>query len=293
MDAPLVQIVEERIAATAPPDADWPLLVLAACEGPDQLERTLGGAPVEAPRRLPTAKKPRAKRAASTQAGAEAQPAEPAEPLGAYLRSVTVEGFRGIGARQTLHLTPGPGLTLVVGRNGSGKSSFAEGLEILLTGENWRWAKRSRVWKEGWRNLHHRTRTEVQAEVAVEGENGATTITRTWPDGADLTGSQASVRLPSKGARTDLAALGWTQAMESHRPFLSYNELSAMFEGPTELHDRLSAVLGLGALEDAAKLLATARLDRERDLKASRAELVPLLGRWASGGWAVVGATRA
>ena len=46
---------------------------------------------------------------------------------GAYLTSLTVEGFRGIGPRQTLTLTPGPGLTIVVGRNGSGKSSFAEG----------------------------------------------------------------------------------------------------------------------------------------------------------------------
>ena len=31
---------------------------------------------------------------------------------------------------------PGPGLTLVVGRNGSGKSSFAEGIEVALTGHN-------------------------------------------------------------------------------------------------------------------------------------------------------------
>ena len=53
---------------------------------------------------------------------------------GATLTEITVEGFRGIGPRRSLRLTPGPGLTLVVGRNGSGKSSFAEGVEILLTG---------------------------------------------------------------------------------------------------------------------------------------------------------------
>ena len=211
---------------------------------------------------------------ASTDATAESD-----EPLGAYLRSITVEGFRGIGARQTLNVQPGPGLTLVVGRNGSGKSSFAEGLEILLTGENWRWAKRSKVWKEGWRNLHHRVKTEVAAEIAVEGEKGVATITRTWPDGADLTQSEASVRLPSKTGRTDLSALGWTQAMESYRPFLSYNELSAMFEGPTELHDRLSAILGLGQLDDAAKTLGAARLERDRELRAVKAELQPLVGR--------------
>lgn len=68
---------------------------------------------------------------------------------------ITAQGFRGIGPEATLDLTPGPGLTLVVGRNGSGKSSFAEGLELLLTGDTYRWSQRSKVWRDGWRNLHH------------------------------------------------------------------------------------------------------------------------------------------
>jgi hypothetical protein len=48
------------------------------------------------------------------------------DPVGAYLSSVTVRGFRGIGPAATLKVKQGPGLTLVVGRNGSGKSSFAD-----------------------------------------------------------------------------------------------------------------------------------------------------------------------
>jgi chromosome segregation ATPase len=62
-----------------------------------------------------------------------------------FLRRITAQGFRGIGPKATLDLTPGPGLTLVVGRNGSGKSSFAEGLELLLTGDTYRWSQRSKV----------------------------------------------------------------------------------------------------------------------------------------------------
>jgi len=57
------------------------------------------------------------------------------EPAGAYLQSLTVSGFRGIGEPATLRLQHGPGLTVVIGRNGSGKSSFAEALEVLLTGQ--------------------------------------------------------------------------------------------------------------------------------------------------------------
>ena len=74
-------------------------------------------------------------------------------PVGAYLESVAVTAFRGVGPTCELHLQPGPGLTLVVGRNGSGKSSFAEAAEFALTGDSLRWSGKSQEWKSGWRNL--------------------------------------------------------------------------------------------------------------------------------------------
>ena len=86
-----------------------------------------------------------------------------------WLRSVTVEGFRGIGAPATLTLEPSPGLTVVVGRNGSGKSSFAEGLELLMTGRLKRWEKRPKAWTETWQCLHHDGPTKLSAELAIEG----------------------------------------------------------------------------------------------------------------------------
>src|SRR5688500_438775 len=250
MDAELLRLVEERLSACGNEDAAWAMLVLAACERPESIDKVLGGERV-AKRKRPT------RRARDT-----------AEPLGAYLRSITVEGFRGVGPAKTLELTPGPGLTLVIGRNGSGKSSFAEALEILLTGANWRWQYRSVIWGTGWRNLHHAKPTEVSAQFGVEGQSGVTTLTRKWDDDAELQDSQLHLTLPSK-RDTDPATLGWSSALESYRPFLSYNELGSMFdEGPTKLHDRLSKILGLGDLDYAESLLRQARLDREARLSA-------------------------
>jgi hypothetical protein len=55
-----------------------------------------------------------------------------------FLTSISVVGFRGIGRQARLDLYPAPGLMVVSGRNGSGKSSFAEALELALTGTSYR-----------------------------------------------------------------------------------------------------------------------------------------------------------
>jgi hypothetical protein len=46
-----------------------------------------------------------------------------ADPVGAYLTTISVAGFRGVGPKTSLELSPGPGLVIVAGRNGCGSSS--------------------------------------------------------------------------------------------------------------------------------------------------------------------------
>ena len=160
MDEAVYRIVVDQVSQAGLSD-DVGLLVLAACEGQDQLDAVLGGEPMPRPR-----------------AGEDTGEGE---PVGAYLGSVRVEGFRGIGPEATVGLAPGPGLILVVGRNGSGKSSFAEALELLLTRDSRRWSKpRSAVWREGWRNVHHTGQTRLLADLIIDGQAGPTRVTRSW-----------------------------------------------------------------------------------------------------------------
>ena len=197
---------------------------------------------------------------------------EPSDDIGdqggagptAFLRSITVEGFRGIGPTAVLTFPAGPGLTLVVGRNGSGKSSFAEALELLLTGDSHRWAKRTSIWKEGWQNLHHPDGTAVEAEFDVAGSPGPLSVRRAWPPGSAL-GDAAPATAQVKGEpQRPYSELGWGPALSTFRPFLSYNELGSILdEGPSKLFDALSKVLGLDDLVDVAKQVADARKDAE------------------------------
>jgi recombinational DNA repair ATPase RecF len=257
VDPGLQRIVRARLEADGSLGNGWGELVLGALGGRDGLEARLAGS--------------------SAASGPLAVAPSPA-PAGAFLRSVVVEGFRGIGRAQTLELAPGPGLTLVVGRNGSGKSSFAEALEVLLTGDSLRWKERAAVWRDGWRNLHHPA-AAVSATFLVEGERQPCVVSRRWETGADFEIASVEVALPGR-PQSDLDSLGWTSALRTHRPFLSYNELGSLLdEGPSKLYDALSSILGLEDLVEAQAAFQDARRSREKALKDATEGRAHLLER--------------
>src|SRR3954451_23102363 len=194
-----------------------------------------------------------------------------AQPV--WLRSVTVEGFRGIGPRATLELEPSPGLTVVVGRNGSGKSSFAEGLELLMTGVLKRWEGRPKAWRETWQCLHHTDPTRITARLLLEGGE-AVELSQTWPHGAGY--GDASGRAEPAAV---LACHGWDRDLPSFRPFLAYAELATMFDTLSSLYDALTPVLGLADLDTLAQRLAATRLELGTQRQAAGAAREDLIRR--------------
>ena len=230
MDDVLLTIVLERLEKDRLADEATDML-LAAFESEGSLSAQLSG------------------EAEARQSADAAHKAAP-EPAGAYLQSLTVSGFRGIGEPATLRLQPGPGLTVVVGRNGSGKSSFAEALEVLLTGQLRRWEKLPAVWRQGWRSMHHPQQAQIKAEFLVEGA-GPAVVQRTWPDGVNFDGSSVYVQFCGE-KRAGLEQLGWSTALADYRPFLAHSEIEAFFGSPSGLYELLASVLGLDDLNAAA-----------------------------------------
>ncbi|MFF7243077.1 AAA family ATPase [Embleya sp. NPDC008237] len=190
-----------------------------------------------------------------------------------YLESVAIARFRGIGPRAFLKLSPRPGVNLVVGRNGSGKSSIAEGIETAFTGVNMRWQGQLTVRGSNWRNLHDADgRPEIEVRLAIEGDTGRSTLTRTW-EGDGFGESRAELRRPGHG-RVPLEQVNWKQALGDFRPFLSYVDLDRMIGGkPSEMYDSIATVLGLGQLGAAAGRLRQEARALEEMEKAVKAEL--------------------
>ncbi|RMI35754.1 hypothetical protein EBN03_01865 [Nocardia stercoris] len=212
--------------------------------------------------------------------GAEDAADEQSPGSGIFVRAIRVRGFRGIGPAAALELDPGPGLTLVVGRNGSGKSSFAEAAELALTGDTRRWSGRAAVWRDGWRNLHEGNDTRIELELVAAGEPELR-ITREWTETAEFADGtwteQRHGRPPGPFRPQE-----WAAALELYRPFLSYSELGALVDGrPADLFDALHRLLGLDQLTAAQERLRARRLELERAARAvgeERAALAAALG---------------
>ncbi|MER7467174.1 AAA family ATPase [Streptomyces sp. NPDC097981] len=193
-----------------------------------------------------------------------------------YLDSVSVAGFRGIGRKSWLSLTPKPGVTLVVGRNGSGKSSFAEAIETAFTGTSARWDGRSPIWRSNWRNLHETAAPKIEVKLHLEGDPTSSTLSCTWSSD-DVTFPEVAFKRPGHSAVAFTDA-GWDQPLADYRPFLSYADLDRMISGkPSEMYDAVATILGLGQLTDADDRLQLMEKGLQAALKSADGELPELL----------------
>jgi len=207
----------------------------------------------------------------------DVEPAAAAPPVRAYLESVEVAGFRGVGPLTKLELQAGAGLTLIVGRNGSGKSSLSEAAELALTGDTKRWSGRSAEWTSGWRNLHASGGPEIKVGIRVDGEIDSRTVRVKWK-GDDLRSAEASVTTPGTGSQP-MSSLGWDEAMQQYRPFLAYSELSSLIEGrPIDRYNALAPMLGMDALVEPVEALRQSRLAAGKRRDAAKDAIARMIG---------------
>lgn len=235
-----------RLSASGKDGEPFALLVAFACDGEDALAEAVTGSSGRTPRTT-----------------IPATPAGPrAEVPRAYLKNIKVRAFRGIGPERALVIPEGRGLTIVSGRNGCGKSSFAEAVELLFTDQCSRFT--AAIAAEGWRN-HHVDETPFIAADAVIERSGVVTFSRRWGKEATLKDGETVVK-DGKGT-TPLADTPWLRASRDYRPFLAYSQLGEMLDGKSALYDALMTGLGLERyVEVRTRLMNAAReIDKRQD----------------------------
>ncbi|GAB3622637.1 ATP-binding protein [Mariniluteicoccus endophyticus] len=248
------------VISRAVEEGDPGVLALAAFDGPAAVTAYLDG---------------------HTRAPISGVSASPTEHPPTWLKSLTVTAFRGVGPTTTLYFPAGPGLTVVSGRNGSGKSSLAEGLEVALTGRTYRWGndRTSTQFDPAWRNLH--TNAEPNISLRLTRDDQDCTIDVAWAPGA--TDKAALTRsVESVGQTADFSSLGWDSAIEVFRPMLSYEELgqSLLKANQKTTAQAFERGLGLQQLTAAAEALNTVAKQTDGatgDEKNARAALRELL----------------
>lgn len=146
-------------------------------------------------------------------------------PQAAYISQLAVAGFRGIGPRAELNVSPHPGLTIVYGANGSGKSSFAEALDVLFTGTTGRFAGRGVEWRSAQTNVHRPETGYVSATFALgTHETDLEPLVRSWTDDGYLTDAW------DKTPIEEMRAIGWLNTLDEFKPVLGYAELGPLLD---------------------------------------------------------------
>ena len=190
-----------------------------------------------------------------------------------YLSEVMLSDFRTYGPESKINLTPGPGLTVLCGMNGLGKTGFFDGVEWALTGDV--------------RRLRTRGVDNIEKCLGRIGRSAPYAVELTFNSGAKL-GRRESTPQDSLEVIGLLKDPQWIPPIQSVATYLRLTHLLAQSgqqrfvdAGPDRQWELLKGAAGVDRIDQLRNLLSTvkagnafrreiARLQVEHDDMASK-----------------------
>ncbi|WP_083451499.1 AAA family ATPase [Leucobacter celer] len=164
------------------------------------------------------------------------------------LEKVSIQGYRGIANNEPLVLVfdPTPGITVLHGLNGAGKSSISDAIEIALTGETpaktGGTAGRAALWDP----IHlARGAAIAQVEVVLSAKEYRLTLQAEIDSAGNVQTHKADLSGPGGVASIELDA-SWRQSLASHQPVFAYASLERRVQLSRDLAEYFEGLLALG-----------------------------------------------
>ncbi|WP_075201443.1 ATP-binding protein [Leucobacter japonicus] len=164
------------------------------------------------------------------------------------LEKVSIQSFRGVTNEEPLVLTfePTPGITVLHGLNGAGKSSISDAIEVALTGRTPSLSVGTAGKAALWDPIHLSQGAGgacVEVTLACAGQR--LVLTATLDEGGKVQEHWGELIVDGSSSRIDLDS-SWHQALISHQPVFAYATLERRVQLSKDLATYFDGLLALG-----------------------------------------------
>lgn len=182
------------------------------------------------------------------------------------IESVSIMGYRGIGNEDPLELgfDPRPGITVLHGLNGAGKSSISDAIEIGLTGK----IPASTEGKAGraalWDPVHlARGAESARIEVTLVSDGNRLLLTTLVDSTGNVQTHEAELSSVAGKRKIALDSF-WHDALASHQPVFAYASLERRVQLSKDLAEYFEGLLALGGSFTTLEMDIVERADRSK-----------------------------
>ncbi|WP_155855726.1 AAA family ATPase [Arthrobacter sp. 9MFCol3.1] len=177
------------------------------------------------------------------------------------LERISIANYRGISNEKPLVLVfdPTPGITVIHGLNGAGKSSISDALDLALSGTTPAGTGGTAGNAALWDPVHlARGASSARVEVALSSQSDRLVLEAVLGETGEVESHVARLESVDGSEQVDLGS-NWYQALASHQPVFAYASLERRVQLSKDLASYFEGLLALGGSFSALQETITLR----------------------------------